>query len=79
MFDFISTRDGGIPEIIRHGENGFLVEREDLAGLVHYTRLLARDDKLRHQMGQRARQIVEESFTELPVRKLEQAYDRLLA
>lgn len=75
----VSTRDGGIPEIIRHGENGFLVEREDLAGLVHYTTLLAGDDKLRHQMGQRARQIVEESFTELPVRKLEQAYDRLLA
>ena len=75
----VSTRDGGIPEIIRHGENGFLVEREDLAGLIRYTSLLVENEALRRQIGQKARQIVEEKFTELPIRKLEQAYDSLLA
>jgi glycosyltransferase involved in cell wall biosynthesis len=75
----VSTRDGGIPEIIRHGENGFLVDREDLDGLIHYTRLLVENEALRRQIGQRAREIVEEQFTELPIRMLEQAYDRLLA
>ena len=74
----VSTRDGGIPEIIRHGENGFLVEREDLAGLVHYTRLLVEDEALRHRMGQRAREIVETQFTDLPIRKLEAAYEGLI-
>ena len=75
----VCTRDGGIPEIIRHGENGFLVEREDLEGLVHYTSLLAQDASLRRTMGDAARKIVEERFTTLPVRKLEQAYERLLS
>lgn len=74
----VSTRDGGIPEIIRHGENGFLVEREDLTGLIHYTTLLIEDQALRDRMGQKARAIVEEQFTTLPIRKLEQAYDKLI-
>ena len=75
----ITTAVGGIPEIIRHGENGFLVERDDLEGLVHYTSLLIENEVLRRTMGDRARAMVEEHFTTLPVRKLEQAYDRLLA
>jgi len=75
----VATRDGGIPEVIQHGENGFLVDREDLAGLVNHTELLINDRGLRQRMGQRARQIVEARFTERPVRDLERAYDRLLS
>lgn len=74
----VSTKDGGIGEIIRHGENGFLVEREDLAGLVHFTTLLIEDPALRRRMGQRAREIVERQFTSSPIRTLEQTYDKLI-
>lgn len=74
----VSTRDGGIPEIIRHGENGFLVEREDLDGLVEHTRVLVENKSLRHSMGEKARSIVDERFTNLPVLKLQQAYESLL-
>jgi len=75
----VATRDGGIPEVIQHGENGFLVDCEDLAGLVHHTALLINDRELRQRMGHRARQIVEDRFTDQPVRALERAYDRLLS
>ncbi len=75
----VATRDGGMPEVIQHGENGFLVDREDVAALVHHTTLLVNDRELRRRMGQRARQIVEDRFTERPVRDLERAYDRLLS
>jgi len=75
----VATRDGGVPEIIQQGENGFLVDRDDLAGLVQHTALLINDRELRQRMGQRARQIVEDRFTERPVRDLERAYDRLLS
>lgn len=73
----VSTRDGGIPEIIRHGENGFLVERDDLAGLIEHVSRLIADQALRQRMGERARRIVETEFTDRPVRKLEAAYARL--
>ena len=56
----LQTRDGGIPEVIRHGENGFLVERDDLASLVTHTKLLVENREVRLQMGCRGRDIVEE-------------------
>ncbi len=74
----IATLDGGIAEIIRHGENGYLVEREDLEALIHHTKMLVENEALRHEMGQAARKIVEQQFTHLPIRKLEQAYDELI-
>jgi glycosyltransferase involved in cell wall biosynthesis len=74
----VATRDGGIPEVIVHGENGFLVERDDVEALVRCTTLLIADRELRQRMGQRARQIVEERFTDRPIRELERAYDTLL-
>ena len=74
----VATKDGGIPEIIGHGENGFLVERDDLDGLVRHTALLIESKSLRHGMGQKGRDIVNQHFTQAPVRKLERAYDALL-
>jgi glycosyltransferase involved in cell wall biosynthesis len=73
----VCTRDGGIPEVIRHGENGFLVEREDLEGLVRYTERLIDDENERKRMGERARMIVEQRFTGEPVRRLEEVYEAL--
>jgi glycosyltransferase involved in cell wall biosynthesis len=73
----VSTRDGGIPEIIRHGQNGFLVERDDLAGLIEHVELLISDRDLRLRLGEQARRIVETEFTDRPVRRLEDAYARL--
>jgi glycosyltransferase involved in cell wall biosynthesis len=73
----VSTRDGGIPEIIRHGENGYLVEREDVDSLVGYTQRLIDDENERRRMGERARTIVEQGFTAQPVRRLEEAYEAL--
>jgi glycosyltransferase involved in cell wall biosynthesis len=74
----VSTRDGGIPEIIRHGENGFLIEPGDLSGLIHYVDLLINNAQLRQRMGQAAREIVQSRFTDQPVRRLEGVYDALI-
>lgn len=74
----ISTNVGGIAEIIRHGENGYLADGEDVASLTAYTRKLVEDRDLRLQMGERAREIVEEMFTTRPIRELERLYDSLL-
>ena len=75
----IATKVGGIPEIIIHGENGFLVDRDDIESLVFYTKKLIEDKALRIDMGKRGRQIVEEKFTTQPIRKLEHLYKSLLS
>ena len=73
----VSTRDGGIPEVICHGDNGFLVERDNLDELVRYARLLIENRKLRDEMGRRAREIVGTRFTTAPIRRLERVYEEL--
>jgi glycosyltransferase involved in cell wall biosynthesis len=58
----VSTRVGGIPEIISHGKNGFLVEPGRVDEIVDYVLLLLKDPDLRVQMGNSGRKIIEEKF-----------------
>jgi len=58
----ISTNVAAIPEIVREGETGFLIEPGDLGGLVERIRSLARDPALRGRMGNAARLHVETHF-----------------
>jgi glycosyltransferase involved in cell wall biosynthesis len=73
----VAMRDGGIPEIIRDGENGFLVDVDDFDAMVAAVRRLVDDPTLRRRLGSQARAIVEREFTTGPVRKLEALYDEL--
>jgi glycosyltransferase involved in cell wall biosynthesis len=74
----VATRDGGMPEVIRDGENGLLVEVGDDSGLAAAVARLVASPGLRAEMGQRARQIVEAEYTVAPVRRLERLYLELL-
>ena len=66
----VSTRDGGIPEIIRHGENGFLVEREESGGAGPLYEAIGRGRcAAASTWGRRGGEIVEEQFTDQPIRK----------
>ncbi len=58
----VSTRVGGIPEIISHGINGFLVEPGRVDDLVDYVLFLLKDPDLMVQMGSSARRIIEDKF-----------------
>jgi glycosyltransferase involved in cell wall biosynthesis len=75
----IATRDGGTPEMLIDGENGFLIERDDLETLTRHARQLADSPELRLQLGRRGRERVEQFYTTAPVRKLERLYGELLA
>ena len=76
----VSTRHGGIPQIVDHGETGCLVEEravEDLAA--HLDRLLA-DGALRCRMGDAARAKMEREYAIADrVAALEQHYDEVIA
>ena len=60
----VSTRVGGIPEILTHGRNGLLIAPGDAAGLDDSLRLLLDGPQLRAELGSRAQQTVREGFTE---------------
>ncbi|HUP05132.1 MAG TPA: glycosyltransferase family 4 protein [Bryobacteraceae bacterium] len=58
----IASKVGGLPEIVRHGENGWLVEN-DAEAIAEAIRHLASDADLRRGLGAAGRRTVEERFT----------------
>jgi glycosyltransferase involved in cell wall biosynthesis len=63
----------GIDEVIRHGENGWLVPTDGQEELIEGLRVLLRDDALRRRIGSSARDTILQCFT------LEHQAQRLLA
>ena len=59
----VASDVGGIPILIRHGKNGFLVKPGDSKSLEKFIRTLFEDANLRKNMGSFGRKLVEEEFT----------------
>lgn len=59
----ISTTVGGIPELVRDGTSGILIEPGDVHALAHALSTLAADGALRDRMGRAGRSQVAESFS----------------
>jgi len=58
----IATRINAIPEIVNHGETGFLIQPGDRNGLAYCLKELMENRTLRHQMGTKGRKVVEQKF-----------------
>ena len=58
----ISTRIGGIPELVKPGESGFIVDPGDLKNMEKCCKLLIEDLDLRTKMGLQARSYAEKFF-----------------
>jgi glycosyltransferase involved in cell wall biosynthesis len=58
----ISTRVGGIPEIVEQGRSGFLIEAGDEGALLQALEALVSSAELRARMGATGRRIAEERF-----------------
>jgi glycosyltransferase involved in cell wall biosynthesis len=59
----VASRTGGLPEVVRDGETGFLVTPGDVAELRDRIDRLLRDPRLARRMGRAARDVVLEHFT----------------
>ncbi len=73
----ITTRIGGLPEIIQDGENGFLVEPMSPEQIAEKVLLLLEDDELRQRISSNNRARVKEYSWESIVQKLEKVYQKL--
>jgi len=60
----VATAVGGVPEVIRSGDNGLLVPPGDEVALAEAISTLVRSVDLRRRLGVAARQAIEDGFTE---------------
>ncbi|SDN56809.1 glycosyltransferase family 4 protein [Bacillus sp. OK048] len=59
----IATNVGGIPELIVHGKNGYLIEKDNAEALVEGIKHLIDDPELLQQMSKLSRERYEQEFT----------------
>lgn len=74
----VATRAGGIPEIIREGENGLLCEVDDIDGLTEAVLALRRDKDLREGMAATNRRHAAGYAPEVMTRRYIDIYRELL-
>ena len=60
----VSTDVGGVTEVLRHGENGFVVPSGDTRGLAEALIALARDPVTLERMGSAARAAMSDAYSE---------------
>ena len=56
----IATAVGGIPDLIKHGDTGFLTQPGNVGELAYYIRKLADDERLRSQLGKNCLRVVQQ-------------------
>ncbi|MBI4534719.1 MAG: glycosyltransferase family 4 protein, partial [Ignavibacteriae bacterium] len=75
----ISTYHAGIPETITDGEDGILLQEDDLDGLVRSLDVLCGDAELRMRLGKAgAQHALKDLNLNVKTRNLEMIYDSLL-
>ncbi len=74
----VASNVGGLPEVVEDGVTGYLHDPEDVRGSVESVLKLLRNEKLRRQMGRRARRVAGERFdVDDMVDRYIQVYDSL--
>jgi glycosyltransferase involved in cell wall biosynthesis len=75
----ISTYVGGIPELIQHGENGYLIEPGDIEGLTKSLEILIHDQNTIVTMGEKNRTLIHNQFDiNMLMKELSHMYQRLI-
>jgi glycosyltransferase involved in cell wall biosynthesis len=66
----VASAQGGVPELIQHGQNGLLAAAGDADSFVQAIRTLLDDQSLRRRLGHAARDTVRQQFTDTRVAQL---------
>jgi len=59
----LATNVGGIPELMKDKETGFLIKKEDYKEWIEKISFLLNDEKIAHKMGLAGRKFVEDNFS----------------
>jgi len=75
----VATKVGGLPELIKDGENGFLVEPKNPEQISEKVLLLLEDDKLREKISNNNKEKVKRYSWENVIDKIEKIYSEAIA
>jgi len=73
----VASEVGGIPDLVKHGETGYLVRPADEKALANGIKKLLNDPESARQMGQRGKEYCRQFSLEAMIQKLEDLYSDL--
>jgi glycosyltransferase involved in cell wall biosynthesis len=73
----VASNVGGVPDLVTHGKNGFLVPPKNPEELARYTQLLLEDKDKRETMGRAGKEMASGFTHEAMVQKITNLYDKL--
>jgi L-malate glycosyltransferase len=75
----IATRTGGLPEVVLHGETGYLADIGDIKTMAEFAIAIISSQKKRREMGERGRAWAVEKFnTDRVIPQYEKLYERII-
>ena len=74
----VASRVGGIPDLVRHGETGYLVPPADVEALADGIKKLLDDPEKAWEMGQRGKESCQQFSLEAMIQKLDDLYSGLI-
>jgi glycosyltransferase involved in cell wall biosynthesis len=74
----VASNIGGIPDLVIHGKNGFLVPPKNQKELAKYIQILLKDEEKREKMGLAGKEMSLNFSAENMVEKIEKLYGELL-
>ncbi|MCK4646185.1 MAG: glycosyltransferase family 4 protein [Candidatus Aminicenantes bacterium] len=74
----VASNIGGIPDLVSHGKNGFLVPPKDPRELANCIQILIEDEEKKAKMGKAGKEIVENFTKEKMVEKIAELYKELM-
>jgi glycosyltransferase involved in cell wall biosynthesis len=76
----VASRVGGVPDLVREGETGFMIPPDDVGKYAEKILLLLQNDKLRQKLGTNARHFAEKHLNKQTIlAQLETVYGEILA
>lgn len=76
----IASNAGGIPEVVKHGETGFLAQVGDIDAMARYALMLLRDERLYRAFSQAGLERVKQEFCGIKItEQYERLYQRVLS
>lgn len=74
----VAAAVGGIPDLVRDGENGFLLAPDDAAGFGEKMEMLMTDSELREEMATRAKKLSKDLDGAAVMNRIEEIYRELI-
>ena len=74
----VASNVGGIPDLVIHGKNGYLVPPQNPEELAKYTQLLLEDKDKREKMGRAGKEMASGFTHEAMVQKIARLYEELM-